>query len=312
MKQNEQTINVTIVGFGHVGTALALQLLNSPYPMRLNIVDPNPQCEGAFLDLIHASPLYDRKKLYLNDKGLFQQADYIYYSAGVPNKKGHSRLSAAAENIQLSRQIFENQKFTSNPYIIVITNPVDVVSHMVTKCTGLAANRVVGTGTFLDSLRLAYYLAQLTNHQQEDFDTMVLGEHGDSQVPIYSMCKFQGTPILSLPEFTEELLKEAKQLTTNAAYKIRETQVGTSYGVSKCAVAIQNYLMDVEEHSLTLSMLTDDYYRSLLGLDRDIYIGLPVIIQNGSIALRHQVDLADEEITALKHSAEIIERHIYP
>lgn len=299
-------INVTVIGFGYVGSALSFLLLNSKHDICLNIMDPNPDCEGAFLDLVHTTKLYQQKKLYLNNEELLLQADFIYYAAGISNKHGSSRLSTANENIRLSKEIFWQRKFTKSPHIIVITNPVDLISHAIFQYTNLPAEKVVGIGTFLDSERLAYYLSTQSEFGITDFETVVLGEHGDTQVPVYSMCKVRGLPILSHPMFSTKVLENTTKLTKNAAFQIRETQDATMYGVSVCAMRLLDYLLSKEEYSITLSMLTNKHYRSLLLLKKNIYISVPVIIKNGLITINNKVDLLEEELNAYRKSASVL------
>lgn len=299
-------INVTVIGFGYVGSSLSLLLLNSKHPIRLNVMEPNPECEGAFLDLAHSIPLFHEKELHVNNEELFLNADFIYYAAGIPNVHGGSRLSTAKQNIQLSKDIFEHRNFSRTPYIIVITNPVDIVSHSVYQYSGLPHYHVIGTGTFLDSVRLEYYLSSISGLDIDDIDATVVGEHGDSQVPVYSMCRVKGQPVLGHATFTESDLAKARVLTRDAAFQIRETQEGTTYGVSKCAEVLLDYLLGTETHSVTLSVLTNEHYRNLLGLDPDIYIGLPVTIENGNITLVDEIDFLEEELEAFRKSARIL------
>ena len=97
-------INVTVIGFGYVGSSLSLLLLNNQHSLRLNIMEPHPSFEGAFLDLSHGLPLYNEKELYRNNEELFIHADFIFYAAGIPNVHGESRLSTAKQNVQLSKE----------------------------------------------------------------------------------------------------------------------------------------------------------------------------------------------------------------
>lgn len=299
-------INVTVIGFGYVGSSVSLLLLNSKHPIRLNVMEPDPKCVGAFLDLAHGIPLFHSKELHVNDEDLFLNADFIYYAAGIPNVHSDSRLTTAKQNIALSKEIFEHRNFVNDPYLIVITNPVDIVAHAVYQYSGLPHDHVIGTGTFLDSVRLAYYLSTLSGLNPSDFDATVLGEHGDSQVPIYSQCTLNGQPILNHPKFSKQDLEKARVLTRDAAFQIRETQEGTTYGVSKCAEVLLEYLLGDEEHSITLSMFTNDYYRSLLSLDHDIYIGVPVTIKNRQITMNDQIQFLDKELEDYQKSASIL------
>lgn len=303
-------INVTIVGFGYVGSSLLLLLLSNQRSLRLNVMEPNEQSEGAFLDLAHVMSLYPNKELFVNDEQLFAEADFIFFAAGIPNDYGESRLSIAQQNIQLSRDIFEHRKFAKKPYVVVITNPVDVISYYVHQFTGLPAERVIGIGTFLDSKRLSFYLSSISQYKANDFDAFVLGEHGASQVPIYSMTKLKEKPILTYPEFTDKKLEKAQILTEAAAWEIRKTQDGTSYGVSKCAEIILDCILGQEDRLLTLSMQTNDYYRSQLQLDKNIFIGMPVMIKNGILEIKNDIQFLEKEWEAYRKSASILRENM--
>lgn len=298
-------LNITLIGFGYVGSSIALLLLNSEHPIRLNIMDPDPSKEGALIDLAHGSQLFKGKELYINDIEQFGEADFVYYSAGASNAHGVSRLAIAEANIALVKEIFGSHSFRKTPYVIVITNPVDIVSHAIHKYSGLPSNKVIGTGTYLESIRLAYYLSELTGKEVSTIDAIVLGEHGDSQVPIYSMTKVKGSPILDLDEISSGTLDKASQLTRTAAFQIRETQIGTTYGVSMCSLSILDYIMSDATHTLPLSMLTNDYYRQLLGLQNDIYISVLVKIKNGNIE-SIPIELSDKELEMYQASAQLL------
>lgn len=306
IEDSNTMIDITIIGFGNVGSAIAVLLLNNKQALRLNIMDPNEQCEGAFLDLTHGMSLYPEMELSINNTEQFENADFIFYTAGTPNVNGSSRLTMAGQNCDLTNRIFGEINFSKAPTIFVITNPVDLVSHTIYRCTGIPAEKIIGTGTFLDSIRLQYYLSRISNHKVENFKTIVLGEHGSSQVPIYSHTKLNGKPIRESSEFTQKDLDLAHQLTKDAAFEIRKTQAGTLYGVSKCAVTLLDYILDKKEHILALSMLTNTHYRALLNLEQDIYISLPVLVKNGRFEIINDFQLSPEELEAYRKSAAII------
>ena len=299
-------INVTVIGFGNVGASLSVLLLNNKHPLRLNVQEPDQQAEGAFFDLTHAMTLYPNKELHVNDEDLFLSAEFIFFTAGTPSVHGGSRLSTAKQNTQLAQEIFEHRTFAKTPYIIVISNPVDIISQAVYQFSGLPADHVIGTGTFLDSIRLAYYLSTGSKSPLGDIEALVLGEHGSSQVPIYTMCKLKGQPLLEHSAFSAKDLDLAAQLNKDAAYRIRETQTATRYGISKCAEVLLDYLLGVEEHFLSLSVLTNEHYRSLLQLDHNIYIGLPVKLKKGSLKIYNEINFSEVELAALRKSAAVL------
>lgn len=299
-------IDVTVIGFGSVGSALSLLLLNNKNDMRVNVLEPDPNKEGAILDLSHGMSLYPNKELHVNDYDMFANADFIYFTAGIPNLHGGSRLSTAKKNIQLTKDIFESQKFNKVPYVIVITNPVDIISFYVMKFSNLPYDHVVGTGTFLDSVRLSYYLSVLSDFKADEINAYVLGEHGDSQFATYSMTKVQDSPISELAFFSPKLLEEAESLTRNAAFQIRETQGGTLYGISKCAETILNSLLSSEVSHYPLSILTNEHYNKLLNLDKSIYISVPIQISNKGIRIDNDIHLEGAELKLYQESAKII------
>lgn len=299
-------INVTVIGFGNVGSVLSVMLLNAFRGIQLNIVDPNPQREGAFLDLAHSMPLYRNRALHFNNEKLTEEADFVFYTAGTPNKHGGTRLSTAQQNIDLTISIFKGQKFKKEPYLIVITNPVDIVTHYVSEFTDLPVNKVIGTGTLLDSVRLSYYLSQLTETHPNDYNSMVLGEHGDSQFAVYSHSYYKQKLVQNWPEFKPSLLKEAEELTRNAAFQIRETQKGTTYGVAKCAVKVMDDLLSDEEHVYPLSVLTTPHYMHLLQLDLPIHISVPVKVSVNGIEVIEQIAYTEDELSAYRISARIL------
>lgn len=304
-------INVTIIGFGNVGSTLTLLMLHNKHNIRINILDPNDQCSGAFLDLQHGMSLFPTKELHVNDMELFTQSDFIFFTAGTPNVNGGSRLDMGQQNCELARKIFEPITFSKTPFVFVITNPVDVVAHTVQQFSGLPPEKVISTGTLLDSIRLEYYLSSITNTKRETLKALVVGEHGTSQVPIYSLTTFNDKPILNSTKFTTELLDLAHNSTINAAFEIRKTQPATKYAVSKCAEMLFEYALGAETDLIPLSLLTNDHYRKLLNLDRDIYISLPVRIKNGSFEIRNDIHFTDLEVEAYRKSAQIISEKIY-
>lgn len=300
-------INVSIIGFGNVGSTLSLLLLRNSSNIRLNIMEPDSQSEGAILDLSHGLPLLENKELYVNDVELLCQANFIFYAAGIPNDHGKSRFSKAKDNILLAEQIFKDIKFEHSPYVIVITNPVDLITNAIQQFSGLPSQKVIGTGTFLDSNRMSFYLSNSSKFKASEFDSMVCGEHGDSQVAIFSNTYLNGQSILNFPEFDRPTLNHISNQTKKAAFKIRETQEGTTYGVSICAEALFNFLINRQQKHLCLSVKTNTHYRQLLQLSRDIYIGLPVLINDGKIELNNGIQFADQELSMLVKSAQLIE-----
>lgn len=299
-------LNITVIGFGNVGSTLTFLLLEHERPLRINVMQNSNHKDGSILDMKHSMSLHPDKEFHVNNKELFNEADFIFYAAGIQNIHGESRLTTAKKNRDLTREIFCNQVFKNNPHIIVISNPVDLITSTLQEVCSLPPMRVLGTGTYLDSIRLSYYLSELSGFAPHEFEAWVLGEHGDSQVPIYSMTKLNNSPIREQKLFTEELLLNAEELTRNAAFQIRETQSGTMYGVSACAVNIMNALLSDKSTLLPLSVMTNSFFTDLLEINTPISISIPIEVSNRGLKYVEHHGFNDSEITALRASAAII------
>lgn len=285
-------LNISIIGLGNVGISLAQIILNDPESIHLNIMEPGDNAKGRYLDLAHSLPLLKNKNLSLNNSELLGNADFIFHTAGICNHQGQSRLEIAKENIDLSYEIFEKIQFEKKPYIINISNPVDIISYHIQQATGLDTMKVIGTGTLLDSARYAYYLAEKNIDQ-----TMVLGEHGNSQVALTSTLN-------SIPDRIEEVIENTRY----AARSIRETQDYTAYGISQSAYYIFKALLNTENSIMALSVQINDHYKKLLNMDQDINLGLPCSVSKKGITIL-ELKLHQEEIKALTESAKIIKEH---
>ena len=145
------SIKVTIIGYGNVGRVLTHLLLGSNHALELNIMDPADWLSGAFLDLKHALGMQPNKRVHFNDQELFENSDYVFFTAGVLSKHGASRLTTVKDNAQLVKNIFFGKELNPEMHIIAITNPVDVITAAIFKYSNLPGNQVLGTGTYLDS-----------------------------------------------------------------------------------------------------------------------------------------------------------------
>jgi L-lactate dehydrogenase len=135
---------------------------------------------------------------------------------------------------------------------------------------------------------------------------MVLGEHGDSQVPIYSHTTLNEKVISEFPTFDQELLEKAKELTRTAAFQIRETQTGTTYGVAKCGLKIMQDLLGDEKHDYPISVLTNEHYINLLKIDHPIFISVPVAVSKNNMSVRNLDDFTNDELEAYRRSARVL------
>eukprot|EP00353_Schmidingerella_taraikaensis_P012133 CAMPEP_0185591066 /NCGR_PEP_ID=MMETSP0434-20130131/63251_1 /TAXON_ID=626734 ORGANISM="Favella taraikaensis, Strain Fe Narragansett Bay" /NCGR_SAMPLE_ID=MMETSP0434 /ASSEMBLY_ACC=CAM_ASM_000379 /LENGTH=196 /DNA_ID=CAMNT_0028215799 /DNA_START=293 /DNA_END=880 /DNA_ORIENTATION=+ len=190
------SIVITVIGYGNVGRVLTDLLLGTQLNMELNIMDPADSLTGAFLDLKHASRLQPKKRFHFNEEDVFKRSDYVFFTAGIPSKHGTSRFTTVKDNLQLVHDIFGGKQLRSDMRIIAITNPVDVITASIISVTNLPKEQVVGTGTYLDSMRFTYHLAELAQVDIQQVDALILGEHGESCAPIVSQSTYAGSPLL--------------------------------------------------------------------------------------------------------------------
>jgi len=300
---------ITVIGFGNVGRVLVNLFMGSNHPIELNIMDPAEWLSGAFLDIKHSLGMQPNKRVHFNDREQFLAADFVFFTAGVPGKHGASRLTTVDANTELVRTVFHGKKLNPKMFVIAITNPVDVITAAIVQYSGLPANQVFGTGTFLDSMRFSFYLAKEGQVDYQDVNAMVLGEHGASCVPVVSHSRLKGISLLESDLITEEKIQMAFDQTLNAAFEIRKTESGTAMAVSHCALRLFEFLTDSKEHQVPVSMLLSAEWMQVLGLKRKICMSVPATISEKGIAIPAPLHLTEKELIGLKESAKVLEEH---
>lgn len=301
-------LTISLIGYGTVGRALSLLLLGGNETFQLNIMDPDPNKKGVFLDLKHGARMHPHKHLHFNNNELVGSSDYIFFTAGTPTKHGASRLSTTTENIGLVREIFGNRKLKKSVRIIAISNPVDLITLAIQQVTGIPESQVVGTGTLLDSARLSYHLADLTKQPLEGVNGWVLGEHGESQFVSVSMSTIQNKPLSEQKHFRIETVNQAAELTRSAAFEIRKTEQGTSMAVSQCALELFHFFEKGTSPLIPLSVCLSGAYLNWLGIEGPLCISVPVRISKNGVELESLPNLPLQEYQLLKQSAEKLVR----
>ncbi len=244
---------VAIIGFGNIGKALAFRLLEDQYHVdHICIIDPDETIEGARLDIEDAAILHNCD-FSLNDAQEFQQCDIIFHCAGASVPKTGNRLEIAAENVLITKQIFESYHPKEQARIIVVTNPVDIISFYSWKYSDLPANQVMGTGTLLDTMRLNRLLKR---KGYQSCNGIVLGEHGSSMFISKTLSQLENEP-LSAHMSNEEVLALTDEV-SQSAKRIKMTQSATIYGVVEAALCLYLALGSEKEIKLPASTLVDE------------------------------------------------------
>lgn len=234
-------MKVGIVGFGNIGKVLSFSLVQSKFGLKeMVIYDQDPSTSGAILDLQHASYACGEIKISNEGKKNLEACDFIFHCAGVGVKKGGNRLETVKANKEVTRQIFADLTLQKQCKIIVVTNPVDIISYFTWKYSKLPSNQVVGTGTLLDTYRLKYELDQENISFQ---NAKIIGEHGES------MFIAQGNELIEDDDLQKDILKRVK----TSARRIKETQEATIFGVCQAALEIFKALQHPVEQTLPTS-----------------------------------------------------------
>lgn len=299
---------VVLVGTGFVGMSMAYTMLNRGGVNELVLIDIDKnKTEGEEMDLNHGMPFAPQKMtIKAGDYSECKDAQVIVITAGLAQKPGQTRLELAEANAKIMKDITKQIMASGfDGVIIVASNPVDLMTYVVAKVSGLQKNQVIGSGTVLDSARLRYILSDYLQVSSKNIHAYIMGEHGDSSfVPwehayvgckrIKDVLKDRKKPMSRLDEIHSEVV--------NAAYEIIEKKKATYYGIGMSLSKLVKSVLDNDNSILTVSTyLKDGEY----GQD-DIYIGVPAVINKNGVRELLYLDLNEEEQAKLDNSCRII------
>ena len=295
---------VTIIGFGNIGRSIAHLLIHSTHEnYTINVLDPSETVQGSILDLSHSTYLENRHRIVYNSVELFNQSDFVFHSAGLGVLPGGTRLDLAAKNVELTYEIFKAFNSTVDTKIIVITNPVDVITYHTLKASGLQSSKVVGTGALVDSIRMNYYLS-LLKPDVTHVDAILLGEHGTSIVLAESLSNAGGKSLKS--NFGQQEIAECLERTIVTAATIKRTQGASIYGAADSAVYVMRQMEMNSESVKPLTVLVPSSIRERLGSEEEFYMSIPAKIDAAGVHPIEDLVLGDDEWNRLIHSAKAI------
>ena len=240
---NETSNKIVVIGAGNVGETICYTLMLKAQVGEIVLVDLNEdRAKGAALDISHGTAYYSQVRVRQGGYEECADAKIIIVTAGVPRKPGQTRLELAKVNTGVARSIAKNiMKYAKNPLIIVVSNPVDVNTYLIQKETGLPKERVIGTGTSLDTARFRYLLGERVKVDIRDIQGYILGEHGDTQVPIWSSVNVAGEPIDHFLPAEEEEKEKVKEQIDNKA-KTGGADVISLKGATFDGIAMSTFL----------------------------------------------------------------------
>ena len=294
---------VVIIGCGNVGMSYAYALLNQrTYVNKLILIDLNRErIEGEVADLNHCLP-YAPSKISINvgDYEDCKDARIVVIAAGANQKSGETRMDLIHKNAGIFKDIVSKVMASGfNGIFLVATNPLDVMTYLTYKYSGLPANQVIGTGTSLDTARLQLIIGKKLCINPKNIQGYVIGEHGDSEFIPWSNANISLQNIKEF--FTQSELDEIEDDVRNAAYEIINKKGATYYGIGMAMVRITNAILGNENTILALSVYDEV---------NDVYIGLPAILNEKGVQRRIKLKLTSDEEEKLQHSIDVIKENL--
>ena len=301
---------IVLVGTGFVGMSMAYSMLNRGGIGELVLVDIDKEKTiGEEMDLSHGLPFAPQKMVIkAGDYNDCKDAEIVVITAGVAQKPGQTRLELAEVNTKIIKEITQNiMKSGFNGTIIVASNPVDLMSYVVYKVSGLPKNKVIGSGTVLDTARLRYMLADYMNVSSKNVHAYIMGEHGDSSFVPWDHCYIGCKKLIDVMKDNNhpiEDLEKIHQSVVNAAYEIIEKKKATYYGIGMSLNRLVRAILDDENSILTVSTYLENGEYG----QNDIYIGVPAIINKDGVRELLKLDLNKEEQEKLDNSCNLIKK----
>ena len=301
---------VVVVGAGAVGSTFAYTLAQSGLCDEIVLIDKSRELvKGQILDLSHGLSFYPNVRICVGKKSDYRDAQVIVITAGAKQRAGESRLDLLKRNIAIIEEIVDEivaQK--AGGVLLIVSNPVDILTYIAHQKTGWPRGRVIGSGTVLDSARFRYLLGQHCQVDVHNVHAYVLGEHGDSQVPLWSMSNIAGIPVEHYwkecaQSDVVKMKNEIEQAVKNSAYHIIEYKGATNYAVALALLRIVGAILRNERSILTVSVPLQGEY----GL-REVSIGVPCLLSQKGMEQVLEVGISPEERGALEKSAAILKK----
>ena len=308
MKNNRTKIS--IIGSGFVGSTTAFALMLGGLASEIVMVDINKdKAEGEAMDLSHGVSFVKPVEIIAGDYIDTKDSDIVIITAGVTQKLGETRLDLIGKNLAIFKSIIpEVVKYNPNSILLVVSNPVDILTYITYKLSGFPKERVIGSGTVLDTSRLRYMLGENFDIDIRNIHTYIMGEHGDSEIATWSLTNIAG---MSMDQYCKTLCCDCGEATRikiheavkNAGYDVIKRKGATYYAVSLAIKRIVEGILRDENSILTVSTLLSGEY----GL-QDIYLGIPSVIGISGVKKILEVPLNIEELNTLKASADTLKK----
>lgn len=298
---------LAIIGAGRVGTSLAYAAMIRKIVSEIVLIDRSrDKAKGEAMDLNHGLAYVEPIKVYDGDYSDLSGADYIVVTAGASQNSGETRLDLTRRNIEILKSIIPQiLKYNIDAKIILVSNPVDILTYAALKLSGLPKNQIFGSGTSLDTSRFKFLLGQELGVSPDSVDAYIIGEHGDSEVAVYSSGDIAGIALKDFKGFSRATMKKIYEKTKNAAYEVIKYKGSTHYAIGLVLTEIIEALQHNEHKVMPVSTLLQGEF----GI-KDVCLSLPAVIGANGIERVMEIPLDKEEQKALEKSADILKNTI--
>ena len=306
-----QKRTIGIIGAGHVGVASAYAVFLRGLASEIILIDKDPRrAEGEAMDLMHGQAFVGSVTVRAGDYQDLAAAQMVVITAGVGQKPGESRLALLNRNADVFRDIIGRlDEHSPRSVLIVASNPVDVLTYVTKALTRRSGNLVIGTGTMLDTARIRALLGQYYGVDPRSVHAFILGEHGDTEVPIWSLARIGGVPLIGNTvlgkAYDQAELDRLFESVRNAAYEIIDRKGYTNTAIGSAIARLVHAVMDDQRSVLPVSRQLDGQY----GI-HDVCLSIPSIIGQSGIADAILPQLNEVEIQGLSRSAEVLRESI--
>ena len=300
-----------IIGCGFVGATIAFALTQKSLFSELVLIDSNhAKAEGEAMDLSHGLPFAHPMKVYAGDYKDIADCYLIIITAGTAQRPNETRLDMVHKNVEIFKSIIPNiTKYNNSAILLIVSNPVDILTYCTIKLSGFPAGRVLGSGTVLDTARLKYHLGQQLCVDSRSIHAFIIGEHGDSELAVWSSANVSG---IDLEDFhglcsscREVSFNQTYENVRDSAYEVIERKGATYYGIAMAVTKIVLAIIRDEHSVLPVSGYVDGHY----GLS-DLCIGVPSIVGSNGIEKVLDIPLNEEENERLINSVKTLKKVI--
>ena len=299
---------VAIIGCGFVGATCAFELIESGLFLEMVLIDVDKKrSEGEAMDLSHGSAYSHAMKIYAGDYDDIYDAGIIIITAGANQKDGETRLDLVRKNVKIMKSIVEEiKKRNCEGILLIVSNPVDILTYVALKVSGFKPHRVIGSGTVLDTARLRYVIGERLMVDSRNVHAYIVGEHGDSEVPIFSTAAISGIHMNHFASLRgyfdyEGMIQEVYEDVKNSAYEIIKRKGATYYGIAVAVKRICEAIIKDEHSILPVSSLMEGAF----GFS-DLCLSVPTVLGKDGIEMLVDIYLNNDEFDKLEYSSKTL------